>query len=167
MMKKSTDDKKQKTEENKGVSPYQIDFLKSSIEETLKSYQIKRTRNKVGCIVVQSSVIVFSVATTVFIGWKLGGAKADNSFLLNIALICSAISAGLSTLEKFFDYKALWVRYNLAIQHLKFIKNRLKYMETMGVEHLKLEQIQELFKSYEEICFELMRQYESIRQEAD
>lgn len=138
--------------------------LKDRIEETIISYRKKRLRNKIGAIIAQISMIIFSGATTVFIGWQFAE-KQTNPCLLNIALIMSALTTGMGALDKFFDYKSFWVRYNVSIQQLKSILDKAEYWEMMG--KLTPDKIEELYNKYDAVCSEMLRSYESIRTEKD
>lgn len=149
------------------VTQEQIDSLKRCITEKIKSFKEKRKRNKIGAIVVQSLLIVFSILTTVLIGWKnqnpeSAGLKVD---LTNLALLASALTAGLAALDKFFDYKALWVEFNVSIAALQSANSRLNYLSALGIGRLKQNQIEEVYNLYESTCSNMGKSYQKIRYE--
>ncbi|MGZ5245925.1 MAG: SLATT domain-containing protein, partial [Flavitalea sp.] len=132
----------------------------------------KRTRNKIGAIAVQSLSILFSFGTTVLIGWKVGTQNADNnsielSTLTNFALIISAFATGINTLDKFFDYKALWIGYNVSIANLKSALAKLDYLASQGIDQLIRHQIDEIFNRYEIVCSNMDKNYQEVRSARD
>jgi hypothetical protein len=148
------------------VTLEQINSIKACVGETIRSYKRKRRRNKIGAILVHVLTVVFTVGTTILIGWKLAVGKS-NLAILNNALILSALSTGVSMLDAIFDYKALWVSYNISISRLKSIITRIQYLESIGVGNLKQKQIEDLYLKYESVCSQLEKDYKDIRASDD
>lgn len=166
------------TEENKTadkqkpkvpVTQEQISTLKKCVNETLASYRRKRTRNKTGAIFVHLATIVLTIGTTIILGWQLvkNGEPADKTKLTNAALILSALVTGITTLDSVFDYRALWVGYNIAISRLKSVLSRLDYLQAIGAANLDQGQVEELYDKYDGICSSVEKDYKDIRTSND
>jgi hypothetical protein len=117
------------------VTMEQVTVLRKCISDTIMSYRHKRNKNKFGAISIQILSIVLSFGTTVLIGWKLSqdtsgatGSILTGNMLTNSALIVSALATGMNALDKFFDYKALWIGYNISIASLKSIRSKLSLL---------------------------------------
>lgn len=139
-----------------------IQSLKNSVEWEIKTLTIKGRKNKFGASVVQSFIILFSVATPILIGWKPG-----NDTLKNLALICSAITAGGTMIYNFFSYRDLWVEYKISRNDFITLLAEVDYVEASGIENIKDEQIDKLFQKYLKIRTEIGKNYRRIRSEKD
>lgn len=155
---------------NAAVTYHQITALRKCITETIASYRIKKRRNKWGAIIVQSLSILFSFGTTVLIGWNIkeGVPQSLNvSTLTNFALIVSALATGINTLDKFFDYKTLWIGYNISISNLQSALARLDYLASIGTENVKKQELDEIFNRYELTCSNMDKNYHETRSARD
>jgi len=94
-----------------------IAAVRKCLETTLELYKRKRARNKVGAIAVHSASIGLSSLTTILLGWSLLDPQAQKTVvsLKNAALCFSALATAATSLEAVFDYRALWVAYNVSI----------------------------------------------------
>ena len=156
--------------EEKTVTYAQIDSLRKCISSTIDSYRIKKRKNKIGAITVQGFSILFSFGTTVLIGWKIQKEVAESinvSTLTNFALIVSALATGINTLDKFFDYKTLWIGYNVSISNLKSALAKLDYLASLGSENIQRKQLDDIFNSYELTCLNMDKNYQEIRSAKD
>lgn len=161
--------------EEKTVTYAQIDSLRKCISTTIDSYRIKKRKNKIGAITVQTLSILFSFGTTVLIGWKIQKGVAEsidatetiNATLMNWALIVSALATGINTLDKFFDYKTLWIGYNVSISNLKSALAKLDYLASLGSENIQRKQLDDIFNSYELTCLNMDKNYQEIRSAKD
>jgi hypothetical protein len=146
-----------------------INSLRKSITSKMDVLTYKGKRNKTGATIAQTCIIVFSVATPILIGWKTGADwKPENiALLVNLALICSAVTAGGNMLFNFFDYKELWVEYKNAKNELLLLLSELDYLESSGTENIKPEQVDAIFQKYLAICLEIGRNYRRIRSTKD
>ncbi|WP_163410135.1 SLATT domain-containing protein [Flavobacterium ajazii] len=136
-----------------------INSLRNSVTNKIKVLTHKGKKNKIGASAAQICIIIFSVATPILIGWK----TTDNTMLTNIALICSAITAGGNMLFNFFDYKDLWIEYKISKNEFITLLAELDYLEASGIENIKHEQIDLLFQKYLTICLEIGKNYRRIR----
>lgn len=144
-----------------------LSSLKKLISETIASYKSKRKRNKIGAIAVQSLSILFSFGTTVLIGLKLVDTAGESIDISNFALVISALATGIVALDKFFDYKALWIGYNVSIANLKSLDKKLEYLSSGGAKSVPLRDLDNMFEQFELICSNMNRTYQEIRMSKD
>jgi hypothetical protein len=144
--------------------------LKKLIEERMNRFKRKRARNKIGAVVVQSLQVIFSTLTTVLIGWNLKDldTKAITvASVTNMALLTSALAASLGVLDKFFDFKALWISYNISLSRLRTVHAKTEYYEALGASNIAQQQLHDLFMEFEGVCTGMDQKYEDIRSEKD
>lgn len=153
--------------ESMSVSNSQLVNFKEILNDNIDRYTRKRNKNKAGAYVVQTFIILFSFGTTVLIGWKVSDDSAYKELIINFALVLSALVTGLSTLDKFFDYKAFWIDYNVAIAGLKHILRKVEYLESFGPENITRKQLDELFNLFELVCSTMDKNYKEIRSARD
>lgn len=144
------------------VTEIQIAELETTIAERLVNFKRKRKRNKTGFIVSQCLSIVASAGTTVFVGWQISDTVLSLD-LKNVALALSAVATALTTLNATFDYKALWVCYNIAISQLKMLQSRLGYLRAMGVANIEQKDLMRIFEFFEQICQSVEKDYKNTR----
>lgn len=152
------------------VSAQQMTALKNCIIEKTKTLGDKGRRNKTGAIIVYILIISFSAATTILIGWKAGvtdNLTATTNTLVNLALICSAVTTGLNMFYNFFDYKDLWVHYKASRNELLEILSELEYLEASGLENISQKQLNDLFNRYKDICANTNKFYLQLRMQSD
>lgn len=149
------------------VNEGQLEAIKNCVTETLTSYKIKRIRNKAGAIFVHLATILLSITTTIILGWQLVNVETNSSHdkldLTNLALVLSALTTGISTLDSVFDYRALWVGYNIGVSKLKSVLSKLEYLKSIGAQNLEQEQIEDLYNRYDMICSSMEKDYKDIR----
>lgn len=139
-----------------------IQSLRKSIEFEIKTLSIKGRKNKYGAVAVQSSIIIFSVATPIFIGWK-----SDDPMLKNIALICSAITAGGNMIYNFFSYRDLWIEYKISRNDFITLLAEVDYLESSGITNIEKKEVDALFQKYIQIRLEIGKNYRKIRSDKD
>lgn len=157
-------------DDNTPVTLEQIKSLYNRIFEKIIDYGKKKKRNKIFAVTMQSLSVIFSVGTTVLIGWKVfdekGGLEVNHNYL-NYALVVSALASGITSLNKFFDYKDLWIIYNIAVISLKSISEKLIFLYARGEGKTTKKELDEIFKKYETICEDMSRNYQQIRSSPD
>ena len=141
--------------------PEQITAFEECIVAKVETFKIKGRKNKQGAIIVQIAIIVFSAATTIFIGWKT---KPENVTLVNFALVCSAVTTGLTMLYNFFDYKDLWVQYKTGKNEFESLLAEVKYYKASGITK---QQLDALFAKYSDISNNVNTAYKQIRMAKD
>jgi hypothetical protein len=139
-----------------------INSLKNSVEHEIKTLTVKARKNKYGATIAQSCIIVFSVATPILIGWE-----PEYRLLKNLALICSAVTAGGTMIYNFFNYRDLWVEYKISRNEFITLLAEVNYLESSGIKNIKEEKVDELFKKYIQIRLEIGRNYRRIRSDND
>lgn len=144
----------------------EIYALIQCLEGAAKEYGEKGSKNKKGAIVVQVLLIVLSALTTIFIGWKATG-DVPNIFLINLALICSAVVAGLNVINAFFDYRELWAQYKVSRNQLQILLSELNYIRASGDEKVTKSQLGEIFTKYKDICEQTNKTYQQLRTAKD
>lgn len=148
------------------VTTKEIEALKSCIETAMAEYARKGRRNKKGAIAVQIILIILSAFTTILIGWKFED-KQPSILLTNLALICSAIVAGMNVVNAFFDYKELWGQYKAARNQLNMLLSELCYLQASGEGNITQTQLGGIFDQYKSICENTNKVYQQLRMAKD
>lgn len=152
------------------VTLEQIKNLDDRILEKIADYRRKKTLNKRFAVAMQSLSVIFSIGTTILIGWKVFDEThkpvVDYKYL-NYALAASALASGITSLNKFFDYKDLWIIYNIAVISLKSVSEKLIFLYARGEGKTTKKELDEIFKKYETICEDMSRNYQQIRSSPD
>jgi hypothetical protein len=144
--------------QSEAVTERQVNALKDCINAKISSYSNKGTRNKKGAISAQIILVLGSVLTPIFIGWKDG-----HSVLLNLALISSAITTACSSLQAFFDWKELWTNYKFSKSGLGTIIAEIDYLVSLGYDKINQDDMSNFFSRYKEICAKMDESYKSLR----
>jgi len=140
------------------INPEQIEEFRRSLKEYIRSYKEKRLRNKLGAVSIHLTTVACSVGTTILVGMKeLPGWQ--------ITLSSSVIA--LTAIDKFFDYKILWVEYNGCITTLKTIETKLNFIVSAGLENIQPEVFNELFNKFERTVENLKDTYLNTRKAND
>ncbi|OYU79927.1 MAG: hypothetical protein CFE23_11775 [Flavobacterium sp. BFFFF1] len=142
----------------------QLDAFKTLISEKIKKFRRKRRKNKIGAIIVQVLLILFSFGTTVLIGWKIG-TKDENikDGLINIALVLSTLATALTALDKFFDYKPFWIMYGVSISKLELVEAKLSMLVPNADGAVDGAAFDAVFKEFESVCGLMSSFYNEVR----
>jgi hypothetical protein len=134
--------------------------LLSQVETCLNVFDRKRQINKFWAFGLKVSVAALGAATTVLLGVSYSG-KPDNLFK-NIALGLSALSAVIAAWDAFFNHRMLWLRYTVAANRLRSLKEEIKY-QLMRDNELEREAADKLFAHYQEIIADVNNAWEDLR----
>ena len=150
--------------DNTAVSLQQIKAFNDTIVLKIKDCKYRKKRNKVSATIMQTFSVIFSISTTVLIGWKtLDKSGSTSPDLLNWALVISALASGLSTLIKYYDNKDLWVVYKIAAAALEGLSEKLMYLSSRGEGKTTKKELDDEYKKYETICEDMSKNYQQIR----
>jgi hypothetical protein len=150
--------------DNTAVSLQQIKAFNDTVILKIEDCRGRKKRNKVSATIMQTFSVIFSISTTVLIGWKTFDKSGSPSpGLLNLALVISALASGLSTLIKFYDNKDLWVVYKIAAAALEGLSEKLMYLSSRGEGKTTKKELDDEYKKYETICEDMSKNYQQIR----
>lgn len=138
-------------------------LLNKAITKKIATCEQKRNKNKLGAITLQLASVLFTVGTTVLIGFKVQ--DLNKSTLANWSLIVSALASATVTLDKFFDYKDFWIQHNVAITKLNFLFFKLEYQSARP--GFAQQDLDKLCEEFEMICIDLDKNYKEIRSAKD
>lgn len=140
-----------------------IDFLKENIDKQIGNFKYKRDGNRRSAFVLTISLAISSALVTVLIG--LHGIDGSNkTYVLNIALLLSALVTIGSVFDSFYNPKDLWVKYTKTTNDLYEIKSSLDYLLTKGIENIDIAQIDELYDEYQNVLRITNEQWSKLRQ---
>jgi hypothetical protein len=102
-----------------------IGYLRDKIKEQQDGFKFRRNKNRNLAIRIKLALIFLSAVVTVLLGLKIESAA---SVFTNIAFVISALVTALAAVEEFFEYRGLWIRYNLTFTQLKSLQDDLEYL---------------------------------------
>lgn len=83
----------------------------------------------------------------------------------NIAFTLSAAVSLMSALDTFFNYKELWIRYQVTVNDLHELRFDLEYLLAQGIQNVKEEELDELYERYQIILKETNSSWSELRKE--
>ncbi|TAA73935.1 MAG: Protein of unknown function (DUF4231) [Candidatus Electronema aureum] len=122
-----------------------ISFLKQEVDLKIKSFEEKRTFNRKMSSYLNMTLIIISALITIFLGIEQDTYKI---FFKNLALVLSASLTVLSTLDSFFNYKKLWVKYTDTTNDLKALKTDILYSCIKSDENISEQVIDKFYDRY-------------------
>lgn len=140
------------------VTERQVNALKDCIKSKINTYSSKGTKNKKGAIIAQIVLVLCSILTPIFIGWK-----DAPKVLVNLALISSAITTACSSLQAFFDWKELWTSYKVSKSALETIIAEIDYLVSLGYNKITQADLSNFFDRYKDICSKMDENYKNLR----
>lgn len=140
------------------------DFLKEKISKQIKSFKERKERNQKQAIKIKLTSTFLAATTTVLLG--LNGFNPTGKLAVqNIAFTLSAGVTLISALDIFFNYRGLWIRYQGTLNDLYELRTDLEYLLTQGVQNVKEEELDGLYKRYQMILKETNSSWSELRKE--
>lgn len=134
--------------------------LLSQVEECLLVFDSKRQKNKFFAFGLKLFAASLSAATTVLLGISYQN-KPEVTFK-NIALSLSALAAIIGTWDAFFNHRTLWIRYTIAANRLRSLREDIRYHLAKD-QNLGEELKDKLFGQYQEIIAGVNDAWEDLR----
>lgn len=139
-------------------------FLKENISRQITSFKERKKRNQKQTIRVKLTSTFLAATTTVLLGIN-GFNSTEKLAVQNIAFTLSAAVTLMSVLDTFFNYKGLWIRYQGTLNDLYELRTDLEYLLTQGVQNVKEEELDEIYKRYQMILNETNSNWSELRKE--
>ena len=125
------------------------DYLRQKIKNQEEGFKSRRNKNRTSAIRVKLALISLSAIVTILLGLRVG---ETSEVLANIAFVVSAIVTALSAIEEFFEYRGLWIRYNITFTQLKSLEDDLEYLMLKRLDETELKgKIDELYDRLKDI----------------
>ena len=140
-----------------------IKFLEERIGKYITLYDKKRHRNKYLSFGLKLSGAIMAAAITILLGVTFKD-KPENAYK-NIALILGALITVFNTWEAFFNHKALWVRFTIAMNKLYSLKDNLNYLKAKSVELIEEAKLDKIYEGLETIISETNSNWEELRKD--
>lgn len=106
----------------------QLVFLENKIQEYILLFEKKRILNKFLSFGIKLLGALLAALITIFLGITYKD-KPDEAYK-NVALILGSVITIINTWDAFFNHRALWVRFTIAMCKLYALKNDLSYLKT-------------------------------------
>jgi hypothetical protein len=139
-----------------------LEFLNTAIEKQLHDFQLKRYRNRRKAFLLRVSIGILGVGITILLGIQVAGLQ---QLLSNIALILSGTITVLNSLDSFYNYRSLWIRYTITTNQLHSVKADIDYLLAGGMDPIKEEDVDKLYYKYKGILEETNEEWVEIRKE--
>jgi hypothetical protein len=139
-----------------------LEFLNTAIEGQLHDFQLKRYRNRRKAFFIRVFISIFGVGITVLLGIQVTGLK---QLLSNIALILSGTITILNSLDSFYNYRSLWIRYTITTNQLHSVKADIDYLLAGGMDTINEEDVDKLYYKYKGILEETNEEWVEMRKE--
>nr|WP_321232351.1 SLATT domain-containing protein [uncultured Psychroserpens sp.] len=100
------------------------DWLTASISQHIVSFKNLKEKNKKRAFYTKITIALFSLIITLLLCLSL---IFTNPYLKTISIVLAASVTIVSTINAFFDFESLWVKYNEALNKLYGIRDDLNY----------------------------------------
>lgn len=140
------------------------DFLESEIEKKIFSFNSKRESYRSKSFFLTFSLSLLSVTVTVLIGLQGVDGEAKKA-LLNLALVISGIVTVGSSVDTFFSYKSLWIKYTEVVNSLKELKSDLLYMRLQNNGKISDNETEQFYSRYKKIIKDANSHWSNVRME--
>jgi hypothetical protein len=141
----------------------QIAFLEDKIKEYISLYDRKRQRNKFLSLAIKLISAALAAAITIVLGITFKD-KPDNAYK-NVALIFGASITIISTWDAFFNHKALWIRFTIAMSKLYALQNDISYLKTKSIEQVSEAKLDSIYDELKKIILDTNSNWEELRKE--
>ncbi|MBD9358986.1 DUF4231 domain-containing protein [Methylomonas fluvii] len=138
-----------------------IEYLYNSIDSQISSFRMRRQENKRKATHIKIFVILLGAMTTIALGLQVDSIYGD--LIKNIALIFSSIITAINTIELFFNYRALWIRYTQTTVQLYALKAELDFLSKSS--EITEEQLIKIFNKLQSILAETNLEWTSFRKD--
>jgi hypothetical protein len=141
-----------------------INFLKKIIGKRINSFKDRRSENRKQAIRLKFVSLIVASSTTILLG--LNGFNTQGKLIVqNTAFILSAITAFLTAVDTFFNYRGLWIRYNATLNELYELRDNLEYLCTDEATNISKEDVDKLYQKYQTILNETNNSWKELRKE--
>jgi hypothetical protein len=137
-------------------------YLSELLETQINGFKKRRESNRSYALRLKISITVLGSIITILLGLKINGIT---DLFASIALVLSGAITILNTLEGYFDYRTLWLRYTLTVTRLLAIKTDLDYLLLSDATTIADKEIDELYKRYSNILAETNEAWLGIRKD--
>jgi hypothetical protein len=130
-----------------------IDVLRDAIAERISVIQTRVADNRQRGFRLKLLITGLSALTTVLLGLK-GFSELVGTVVQNVALITSALVSLFAAWDAFFNYRAIWLRFQATLGQLKELEKDLRYQTAEGGQPLDDAKLDELYGRYRQIMSE-------------
>jgi hypothetical protein len=141
----------------------QLKFIEDKIQEYIILFERKRQVNKYLSFGIKLSAALMAALITIILGVTFKD-KPENAYK-NAALILGALITVFNTWDAFFNHKALWVRFTIAMSRLYSLKNTISYLKTKPVGQITEVKLDSLYEELQKIISETNSNWEELRKE--
>ncbi len=135
-------------------------YLRDQLDSQINGFKKRRENNRKNAFWLKISITVLGSIITILLGLKISGAI---DLFASIALVLSGLITILNTLESFFDYRTLWLRYTITSTQLLSIKSDLDYLLLSDLNLNTEKGIDELYKRYTNVLTETNESWLGVR----
>lgn len=138
------------------------DYLSQEIEKHIDLFDGKRQKNKFLALGIKLLGAMLAGTVTVLLGISVPQKSMTYN---NIALIFSALMTVLAAWDVFFNHKALWIRFTLATNALRALKQDLEYTNAKSGGRIDVQDTDRINSQLKAILKQTHESWEELRRE--
>lgn len=138
------------------------DYLSQEIERHIDLFDGKRQKNKFLALGIKLLGATLAGTVTVLLGISVPQKSMTYN---NLALILSALITVLATWDGFFNHKALWIRFTLATNALRALKQDLEYINAKNGGRIDVLETDRISSQLRAILKQTHESWEELRRE--
>lgn len=143
-----------------------IKCLQERLDEQIEYFSLAKKGYEKNAFHFRVAVVLCSASTTILLGLHTV-ADSFQPIVKDCALILSALVSALSTLDAFYNHRALWIRYKITSNALKAVRSKLEYLTASGLETVDEAKVDQLFEEFQEVLSETDAQWLQLRKETE
>lgn len=125
----------------------QVDFLKTQLENAIKSLHNRRMENKRKAFRIQIATTILSAVSTIVLGLKVEG-KEEHTRIF--ALIVSSTITVITAIDAFYNHKRLWLTYADSLNAMYALRYDFDY-RLFGTAEITVDELNRFKDRYQEI----------------
>ena len=139
-----------------------IEYLKSKIESEVTAFRRRRVEYKKRYIYIKVAISVLAALTTILLGLQ---GLPPNNIIQNVTLSLSATITLFTSLDAFFNHRALYLRYTATTAQLYDLRSDLQYLLTKGEANIRDEELDDIYKKLRNLLEETGTDWIKARRE--
>jgi len=137
------------------------DWLQFNIVRHIKDFKREKEKNKKRAFYSNVLVASFGLITTVLLGFSL---IIINPYLKMVSIVLSVSITIISTINVFFDFSNLWVRYTMTLNELYEIRDDLAYhLSGKPEKNIKMEELDKFKRKLNKILNDTNKSWLNLR----
>jgi len=143
-----------------------LKYIEDKIIEDISNIQKRCNKNRIKSLSIGLLTIISGACVTIFLGLRI---EYLEELFKNIALICGVLVTALNSIEKYFNYRDLWVGQTVHILKLKALYSEIEFFK-LGLSNDKNDTIQDeklnsFFSEYQKIWEDISNKWSYVQKQ--